>query len=552
MKNFCESVAECLVLAQNCNISMYEQNHHEGLRLLKLLSNQLVRLSQDIPAVAETLNEIGYIFDMNQYGAILTGILDAQDIEDYILVADLLSLQLMPFLYELQQALISLGVLLIDDSYYGKNIELLKLKDATLATKLLSCKDSQKVIVEPTSSGYLTMQVTDATGSYYFHSNVNPYVAAQYFAKQYYNKDQERYTVLGLGLGYHIKEMLSLDDGIYIDIIEPDLEVIKCAFEAVDLSWLLENERIHLYFDSDFQILKEKLKGEMQFVIHQPSLRHIQDEKMRLAIEKVFIRDSGMRNFSRMFYNNFRENLKNCSGYVDELEGAFKDKNAIIVAAGPSLDLNIELLKEKPENTIVVAVGTVFKKLIKQGISPDYVVFLDAQKHMVNQIKDVENLEIPIIVAASACKGLAAGYKGAKYLVCQNGYDRAEEYAREHGYKTYETGGSVSTIALDICLQLGCKEIAYIGLDLAYTGGVSHASSTNYCAKVETNQMIMVDGYNGDKVPATKLFIIYREWIEKRASLEDAKGRVIDATEGGAYKKNLIKKSLRETFEGWK
>lgn len=552
MKRFSGQVAECLVLAEQCSIHMHEQNHHAGLNQLKNLSGQLVEISEQMTLHQSDFKEVGFDVDFHYYGQILAGILQAQDHADYILLADLLELQLMPFLYQVQESLLALNVLLIDDTYFEKNLMILEKRDKKLANQLRMCKDSNNIVIEPTSSGYLTMLMKDYSGEYYFHSNVNPVFAAGHFANQYYDSEEDTYTIFGLGLSYHIFALLQLDDGLYLNIIEPDLEVIKCACEAMDLTDLFGNERVTLCYDPEFIQLKERLRNSRNFIIHQPSLRHIKDDKVRFAIEKFFVRDSGIRNFGRLFDINFRENLKSCDGYVDDLESDFSGKNAVIVAAGPSLDRNVEQLKNRPKNTLIIAVGTVFRKMIQMGIHPDYVVFLDAQKHMYQQIEGLEGENVPIIVASSACKEIALKYNGPKYLVCQNGYDKAEEYAKSNGYRTYETGGSVSTIALDICLQLSCSQVAFIGLDLAYTQGKSHATSTLDCSVVDTDGMIQVEGYYGDKVSATKLFVIYREWIEKRASKQDAIERVIDATEGGALKKNLMKQTLRETFESWK
>ena len=185
------------------------------------------------------------------------------------------------------------------------------------------------------------------------------------------------------------------------------------------------------------------------------------------------------------------------------------------------------------------------------GITPDYVVFLDAQSNMTQQIKGLENESVPIICASTAYKGIAMNYKGSKYLICQKGYDRAEQYAMENQVRSYETGGSVSTIALDMCLQLGCREIAYIGLDLAFTGQRTHANDTACVKDAPEEDVLLVESKDGEMVSSSRLFMIYREWIERRVQQEDAVGRVYDATEGGAKKKGLIIKPLRELLEKW-
>ena len=523
------------------------QNLDDALKKMNLFSKNLTDIVQSF-----TNNE--YLqnckVDLEYFAVVLSGVMDAQEKEDYILVADLLELQIVPWLQQVQEMLIAENAWEIDQQLWLKNIGGLERVDSSLVNRLKKQEISSEYVAEPTSSGLLTLQVTDKTGTYYFHSNNNPAIEGNFFAGQYYSLDCSHYVILGLGFGYHIKALLNKDDGIYIDIVEPDLNIIKIASVMTDMEWIYNNPRVRLIYDESYKKLKDLLDLDKQLLIHYPSLRHIANLEIKLSMEKFFIRDSGKRNMKVWFANNFRDNVVNCSDYVDSLEEKFFGKNAVIVAAGPSLDKNVELLRAVPENTIVIAVGTVFCKLIGMGIKPDFVIFLDGQEHLYKQIEGVENENIPIICAATACKKIAERYCGKKYLICQNGYDKAEIYAKERGFHLYETGGSVSTIAVDLCLQLGCKSVAYIGLDLAFTDNYTHATGTlEYSEQEKTD--VYTTSVDGGNIATSPLFTIYREWIERRVKRIEDGVEVIDATEGGALKKGLVKRTLQETFDLW-
>lgn len=545
-----KQIEDCLITEENVIYYFRIQNYHRGLREFQLFSLTFQQLIQLLVNSQQLLD--GYDVDFDYVLTMLQGIMQAQESKDYILTADLLELQIKPFLLGIQEWLIGQFEIRPDENIWEDNINNLAQKDKILAEQIIKKQLTRMHCeVEPTSSGLFTLKVIDGMGERYMHSNVNPVEEADMFAREYYSTDYSRYIIFGLGLGYHIDAFLNLDDGIEIEIIEPDMEIIKMALASRRMNWLMENMRVRLVYDPDFTNLARSLDEDSRLIIHYPSLLHVQDERMRLALEKYFIRDSGKRNMAIAFENNFRENVINCSNYVDELELMFKGKNAVIVAAGPSLDKNVQLLRGKPDNTIIVAVGTVFHKLMVLGITPDYVVFLDAQSNMTQQIKGLENESVPIICASTTYKGIAMNYKGPKYLICQNGYDRAEQYAMENQVRSYETGGSVSTIALDMCLQLGCREIAYIGLDLAFTGQRTHANDTACVKDAPEEDVLSVESTDGKMVTSSRLFTIYREWIERRVQQEDAAGRVYDATEGGAKKKGLIIKPLRELFKKW-
>lgn len=131
----------------------------------------------------------------------------------------------------------------------------------------------------------------------------------------------------------------------------------------------------------------------------------------------------------------------------------------------------------------------------------------------------------------------------------------SEDAARVKRCNTYETGGSVSTTALDVCLRLGCKSVAYIGLDLAYTESRRHEAGTTGVESIDTTDMKLVDGYelvDADnmkpmQVASSHLFDMYRQWIEKRVS--KASVPVFDATEGGSIIKGLEIVTLKDYLQ---
>ncbi len=541
-------ISNNLILANVTVQSFRKQNLHAALGTMKRLTNGLVNVVQEFMTDPQLQ---AFELDMENVTGLLTGVMNAQENEDYVLVADLLELQMIPWLQQIQELLIGNGSFEVDENQVYQNLEGIRKQDTTLSKKLETLIIPQEYMVEPTSSGLLTLQVADTTGVYYFHSNNNPVLEGKIFAEQYYSIDCDSYIVFGLGLGYHIKALLDLDDGITIDIIEPDINVICTAVYWTDLSWIYDNPRVHLIYDQDYTRLSELLDVDSQLIIHNPSLRHVGKPEIKMQLEKFFVSDSGKRNLKIQFHNNYRDNVKNCTRYIDEIRDQFEGKNAIIVAAGPSLDKNVELLRNKPDNTVVVAVGTVFTKLVAMNLLPDYVVFLDAQPRLYQQIQGIENCQVPIICASTACKTIAQKYQGEKFLICQYGYDRAEEYVKDTGYQLYKTGGSVTTIALDMCIRLGCKEIAFIGLDLAYTGNQSHASHTADYHVSDEEGKIVIPAVGGGTVLASRLFVMYREWIERRIEQEKGNLTVIDATEGGALKNGMLVMSLQEVWNRW-
>ena len=109
------------------------------------------------------------------------------------------------------------------------------------------------------------------------------------------------------------------------------------------------------------------------------------------------------------------------------------------------------------------------------GITMDYIIITDPKEISNRQIQGVEHMEVPMILLSTATKGVARYYKGEKYMLCQKGFPDAEQYACERGLPLFETGGSVATTALDLCVRFDVNKIIFIGLDMAYTGNKNHA-----------------------------------------------------------------------------
>ena len=70
---------------------------------------------------------------------------------------------------------------------------------------------------------------------------------------------------------------------------------------------------------------------------------------------------------------------------------------AFIVSAGPSLDKNIDELKNIKGRGVIMAVDTAIKPLLKKGIVPDIVASVDPHKPLeLFEIEGVQN--IPMLV----------------------------------------------------------------------------------------------------------------------------------------------------------
>ncbi len=538
IKNIFENNKKLLLVMDKVVHYFRTQNYDKALRSTTYVIDTMNSYLESLIVHADYFNQEQIMIDPQGFMNMLSGILDAQQQRDYVLLADLYEIQLLPFFNGLQEYIIGHEEFDFSFEHYQSSLEQIKRHHSSLdvMAKKTSFPENGDIAAEFTSSGFVTLAADEQGKKYYLHSNRTPSSEAFHLASSWYKEGKETYIVYGLGLAYHIQELAELDEGIKIEVYEGKADIIHMACAYSDLRYILQNPAVTLIYDPDYSMLMKRianLSREEEFVIHYPSLRLVTDRTARERLEDYFIQYSSIKNQKHILDNNFKSNIKLGDASIDVLKNEFTGKDLYIVAAGPSLDRNFQLLKELNGRGIILATGTVFRKLIKAGITPDYVIVTDANNRVYRQVRGLENSPTAMLYLSTANKQFAHNYKGRKYIICQAGYRPAEEYAEEKGYQLYQTGGSVSTTALDIGISFRCARIIFLGLDLAYTDNAAHALDTSRRELPGTDDLIKVVDIHGNDVYTTKVLNIYRKWIENR--IRNVKGiQFIDATEGGA------------------
>lgn len=526
--------------------------------LIQILAKDILEILTYVIEHKDAFYDWGLEINGEYIFSVLSQMLDAQKAEDYVLYGDILQLQMLPVLIDIQNAIRNSGEDYVQ-IYWKQNMEALEEKDLGLYQQMLECEKLHEnspygkdvYSVEDTTVGDLTVAVTSGEQKIYLHSNENPAGCAKPFIDVYYDVYKDDYVIYGLGLGYHCKELAGRDIDLHITIIENDIRMIQLAMTYTDMSWYFKHPGIKIIYDADWKEWSKALKAAENKVVlfHRPSVRRIKNEVVKQQIQKFLVHEGSMRVRSDRMVQNFRFNVKHCELDLSKPEQQFKGKNVIIVGAGPSLDKNVHLLKELPQDYLVLAMGAVCRKLYNMGVSMDYIIITDPKELSDGQIKGVENSDIPMILLSTATKGVTRNYHGRKFMLCQKGFEDAERLAGEKGLMLFETGGSVATTAVDMCIRFQAARIVLIGQDLAFTGNRNHAAGARDEGIADYDDMIMVEDVYGNPVPTSRPFLMYREWIERRIAREDVGMPVIDATEGGAKIKGTEIKRLAEVLE---
>lgn len=281
-------------------------------RALNVVANSVGQMKETVEAVI-TDREYFNLVSTDTVLGMLSGILNAQKKKDFILLADLLELQMISFLCSVQELIIRKEEILFDEERYTANSKLLKemgngFGEVDFGTLVPSELLENGYRVEFTSCGLMTLAAENNGSEFYFHTNGRVYEEAMLLAGHWYNKGVKSYLVFGFGMGYHISELLELTTSMdekadtlakanvkkdnfreaMIEVYEADINVMKLACAFLDLDEILNCGRVKLHYDPDFTMLKNRLavlQTEDAVCIHYPSFQNIRNNKGREMME---------------------------------------------------------------------------------------------------------------------------------------------------------------------------------------------------------------------------------------------------------------------------
>ena len=508
--NLFESNRENLLLIPQIVSCFRKQRYHEGTSKLSAFLRNLDDITEFLLSKNDSCS--------SELQEILLAILNAQDNMDYILQADILDGDLLPLLQKVQIELCNDGNAVIPDNLQH-NLSVLRQMDYDLYCILQddskTDNSSGKLIPSIAINGQITLQQKVNNRVFYMHSSVDPQNEARMLMEDVQTADY--YIVYGMGLGYHVRELLDKKPYSKVIVLENDKETILFSMRYLDWGEYLKQKRLEIIYNDDIKKLIDELNHftNYELVIHYPSIQAIENPKIKMTLEDFFVTINSMKEQEMYLDNNFIQNSKRKLPDCTSLKPLFENKSVVIVGAGPSASSQLNALKEYRTEITIFATGHAVRTLLNEDIRPDVIIITDPKPDMYKQVKGLDLDDIPLIILSTGENSVVENYSGQTYIAYQKGYDKAEQAADEAGIPVFETGGSVTTTALDIALKFSAKQIIFVGVDLAYTGGISHAKGEGRQIK-DFNGLRKVASCNGGEVFTSKNLDIYRKWIQRR------------------------------------
>ena len=455
------------------------------------------------------------------------------------------------------------------------NINILRLSYPDLYNKIKQFEDKDNRIlteIEETRNGDKTLAITRNDKKVYLHSKYNPVREAETILESYKDIDENTNIIFyGTGLGYHIRLILEKYKDIKCYIYEPIPELLYAFLSNIKLKELRPSRIMGLstsLYDNNIDKFIDRNR-DMITIVELPSHKQNFSEENRvfsdifleILIEKK-ISIATNYTFQKRWIINCMKNLKevlSTPNIIVEKAGQFKGKTAIIVAAGPSLNDEIDNLKYIKENGLayIFSVGSAINTLIHNDIYPDAACTYDPGVFNQNVFKSTKEKGIsgiPMIFGSSVGYETLENYPGEKYHMITSQDTVADYFLKNMNDKDIsivQDAPTIAVVTLQLLYTLGFSNIILVGQNLAYRGKERHSEGVSYSWKVTDKEIengLWVKDVYGNEILTNEGYNSMRQQIELYIKLLP-NINVINTTKGGAHIEGAGFKELKEVMD---
>lgn len=445
-------------------------------------------------------------------------------------------------------------------NFFKKNMALLK-KHHTHLWEILTQSPAEPVgEICPSPNGKPNLWVNDHEGKRIsLHVADDPEIEVRQFLAIVAENFNGIITLTGMGLGYAPLALSQQRPAVrHLAIFEPNAGIFLHALQALDLTPLLTDPRVILGIGPDQDVgtimapAHKALQLEsIQNLQHLPSFALNPDQYNTLH-ENIYnhcssfnIEGSTVTHLGQDFLGNRLRHLNSMhhDRLLVELAEKFSGLPTILVAAGPSLDKNVHLLKEAKGKALIIAVDSALPTLIAHGIMPHLVGTIDPLELIFEKVAGVA----PQVQGTSLLCMSWASSKMIKFFPAEQifwcfGAKPIEEWMVSLMGDNIVTPGASTVAHLNFlaAIIMGCSPIVFVGQDLAFSSTKSHSSH----AVLQTKDLgdalqkgnehaVWLDGIDGGKVLSDRGFLSNKLFFENM--IKHREGLYINATEGGAH-----------------
>ncbi|GAA0815528.1 DUF115 domain-containing protein [Colwellia asteriadis] len=373
----------------------------------------------------------------------------------------------------------------------------------SLAEPVLSNLNFSGVEFLENTTNFLHVDLMKAIGAQYNKAKDN------LAANKVVDKKVPSAIIFGIGLGYHLMELAQASTASYLSIFEPNEDYFFASlfcFDWAEYLNIIDESGAYLYIgigDSEseiYQQLHQRAQDIGPFSISNSFFyQHYPSKAMQRLTTEI------QNNFHQFFmgwgfFDDALMSMAHTIGVMDKSPHILKGRNTLskdlkefpifIIANGPSLDADIEKIKQEKDNVILVSCNSATTALLAQGITPDFHVALERTKATADFLSEfisqenreqinllVVNVMYPGTLDLFKWSGVALkGNESGTTLYQMTQFINKNEVTPTIGYCNPLVGNT----GLSFFTNMGFENIYLFGVDNGYVDKNHHHSKSSF------------------------------------------------------------------------
>ncbi len=332
------------------------------------------------------------------------------------------------------------------------------------------------------------------------------YIHSQYFpdkeAKDKIYFDKSLIVIYGLGLAYHINNLIKNNPHSIFIIYEPYQEIFKLSKKYInDELYLKFKKNICILNENNFETIFDFLNqfhpiSEYKIVTYSnigyksllPETEKDYFENVKNCFEIIIQNLLTESNFTPLWTKNFIYNISKFDRipFLNQIHSDLKNNIAVICCAGPNLINDLIVIKKNRDKITIFAVDTAIKTLFSFDLIPDFIVSLDCQVFTIDDFISKLPDESSLILDLTGYTKITELSSNTFFSMNKSVYENTildyfvNSQKIQLNNSLLNTGGTISDYCLSLAIQFGFKKIYMAGLDLAFPYMQTHCKGSPF------------------------------------------------------------------------
>jgi hypothetical protein len=380
------------------------------------------------------------------------------------------------------------------------------------------------------------------------------------------------YFVPGFGAGAGLWELLDhVNPMATVVVAERNMKLLRTALEYRDWRQHINSRRLLLIDDDDRITVHQRMQlagdnPNRKTVVCSPLNNY--DEQWWASILDLVLdyADAQRTGIMTQFCNSgiTAENLlRNIHDFcsmpgIEELHDLHKDIPALLIAAGPSIQKQLPMLR-MVRGAVIISVITMLKPLMNYEIVPHYVTALDYHQISARFLEDAKTANSILVGESKLNPAVFLSWKklgGAARILGNTWMSRITN----RWLPQLDSGGTVAHLNFALSEWMGCNPIIMVGQDLAFTDGKYYPQCV-YDAhpwKLESQKALdegtrpvrIARSMSGKPIATDEQMQCYAEQFYDYWA--NSKAEVIDCTAAGLERKGVMRGTLSKVIRQYK